>query len=243
MARFAAVILTTLLLFAHPSLGQANVIAHSVTDFSGVQGQGGWSYGLFNQTQMGLPYTASAFVPFDLFDAANNRWHASSGLVGAQNTLFLNLNPSGGHPNGLEPAPQDAILWAVRRYTSPVAGVIDLVFDVGKQNVVNPNGGGITAHIFVEGTEVFRQVIANADGVGVQGVLTIPVSFGTRIDLAIDPTGVASPSDGPFSARADGSRFEASVVFPSQVVPEPATSLLMIAGLAFLTRGAWRRRR
>ena len=215
---------------------RAAVIADSVADFSGVQATGNnWSYGIFNQGLPATPYDVAAFELLDIFDGTS--WSASDALVGADNNNFLNLSALGGHPTGLGPAPQDTIIWAVRRYESPIAGSLKISFDLAKQNVVNTRGGGITGHIFVDGVSVLDEFIANDDAVGIQGMRTINVSVGSVIDFAIDPAGISPgppiTGDGDFSARADGSRF--TVVVRTVEAPEPGTLALLAGGLLLVT--------
>ena len=206
-------------------------IANSINEFSLTQGQNGWTYGIFDQTAHGAAYGPDHFALFDVPDAPSNSWKASTTLVpapspdGRDNTFFLNINAVGGHPTGIDIDGQNRIVWAMRRYTSEAAGVMAIRFDAHKLNTVNPNGGGITARIFLEGQEILTQFIANDDGLGVQGTLTIPVVVGSRIDFAIDPLGVVSPRDGVYSPRADGSHFSAIL----EIVPEPTSATL--AGL------------
>lgn len=215
-------------------------VADSIGDFSGVQGQDGWTYGYFDTTANGA-YSVGGFVEFALFDVMENRWKASDGQVGAQNNVYLSLDSVGGHPNGIGPDDQDANIWAVRRYTSEVAGPVRVDFDLHKVNTQNLNAGGITGHVFVDGVERFTQFIANDDGLGVQGSLFLDVVVGTRIDFAIDPTGLPTNRDGPQSARADGSQFSALIV--TRGVAEPGGAALVVLALAVLTLRAWRQPR
>lgn len=223
-------------------LEAAGFLADSIADFSATQGQQGWFYGFYNQGPVGGPhsYTTAAFAPFDTFNVA--RWEASDAQVGAQNNDFLNLNAEGGHPNGLGPAAQDRIIWAIRRYVSPIDGLLSIDFDLHKANIVEPRGGGITGRIFVDGVEVLTQFIANDDGVGLQGILTRAVSVGSVLDFAIDPTGIlpAVGTDSIFSARADGTVFSARL--STQDVPEPAAWLLVGTGGLGVGLIRWRRR-
>ena len=218
-------------------------IADSSADFAAAQGAHGWTYGFFNAgAAPGLAYAPANFIAFDTFNPILARWEASDAQVGANNNDFLSLNAAGGHPNGIGPAPQDSIIWAVRRYTSEVAGTLDLSYLLRKNNTANVNGRGITGHLFVDGNELLDQFIANADGVGVQGVLTIAVTVGSPIDLAIDPTGLeTSPRDFSIhSARADGTDF--SIVLNPHAVPVPPGSWLIFGGTVGLIAN-WRRKR
>ena len=220
-----------------PGSAAAVTITDSISAFSNTQGQGGWSYGFSNQT------LGAGFQQFDTFNLVANRWEASDVQVGGNNNDFLNLNALGGHPTGLGPFPQDAIIWTVRRYMSSMNGFVDIAFDLRKANIVNPAGGGITGRIFVDGAEVFTQFIANTDGIGVQQTITQSVAIGSTIDFVIDPTGIipTSGSDGQFSARADGAIFSSTIstsTGPPNAIPEPSTFLLLGTGFAGLI--GWR---
>jgi hypothetical protein len=211
---------------------EAVPLANSVAEFSGVQGQDNWYYGFYNQGAAGgLPhgYTSTGFTEFDTFSAG--LWRASVAQVGLNNNIFLNVNPLGGHPNGLDLG-QNALIWAIRRYQSEVSGLVDIAFDLRKLNVTNPLGGGITGRIFIDGVEVWTQFIANFDGTGVQGVLTQNVLLGSFIDFAIDPTSNNPPlGQSAFSARADGSHFSATIATSTiSTIPEPSSLALYGAG-------------
>lgn len=215
---------------------QAAPVADSIAEFSSTQGLDGWSYGYFNHTANGA-YSAAAFTEFAVFDGGESRWKASAAQVGANNNVYLSIDMLGGHPNGIGPDSQDASIWAVRRYTSEVAGTVRVDFDLRKINVSNTNAGGITGHIFVDGLEVLSQFIGNADGVGVQDSLYLDVGVGTLIDFAIDPLGLATSSDGRESARADGSHFSAVIEPDTRPLPLPGTALLLLlAGCGLLLR-------
>ncbi|MFT4583571.1 MAG: hypothetical protein ACI8XZ_003333 [Gammaproteobacteria bacterium] len=174
------------------------VVADSIAEFSNIQGQDSWTYGVFvagTDASALTPYSTAGFQHFDDFDIVGNNWLASDALVGAQNNAFLNLGATGAHPTGLEPGAQDTIIWAVRRYESEVAGLYDLNIDLKKINLDNPVGGGITGRIFLDPTEIFMQFIPNDDNIRVQLKLLVDLEVGSFIDFTIDPTGV-TPSLG-----------------------------------------------
>lgn len=237
MWRKIAIITLAWAIFCTPA--GAVPLADSQAEFSGVQGQDNWSYGFFNLTATGGPFTTGGFVAFATFNAA--RWEASDAQIGAQNNGFLSINQVGGHPAGIGPGTQDSIIWAVRRYQSEVSGLVDIALDLRKLNVLNSAGGGITGRVFIDGVEVFTQFIANLDDVGVQPVITRVVALGSLIDFVIDPTGSApvTGNDGIFSARADGSHFSAVI---AAHVTEPGGLAVLGAGLVLfaLVGRRWR---
>ena len=230
-------VLAGVVLAGGAAIAGATPITGSIADFSSTQGSNGWSYGYFDAgAAPGASYSIGAFAAFDTYSAIDMRWEASAAQVGAQNNVYLSLDANGGHPNGIGPDAQDSIIWAVRRYTSSSAGLFDLGYLLRKRNISNPNGGGITGHIFVDGVELLDQFIANLDGVGVQDILTVSLNAGSFIDLAIDPTGLVTQSDASIhAARADGTDFSATLSVHTTALPEPGTLALVLAALAGLS--------
>ncbi len=238
--------LAGLVLYAAAAAAGALTIADSVSGFSTTQGTNGWSYGFFDAGPApGAGYTPASFVAFDTFNAIDARWEASAAQVSVDNNVYLSVDANGGHPNGIGPDDQDSIIWALRRYTSATAGLFDLSYDLHKRNISNPNGSGITGHIFVDGVERFVQIVANANGVGFQGTFAVQLNAGSFIDLAIASTGFPSLRDpSPHNARADGTDFSALLGTHVAAVPEPSEMAFMLAGLGVVAwMGARRRRR
>ncbi len=224
------------------SAAHAAPIASSITEFSSAQGQDGWYYGYFNQGPNGaVAYTTSAFETFDTFGVVTAAtWGASDAAIGAQNNDYIGLGSTSGHPTGLAPPDaQDSIIWAVRRYVSEVAGDIAIQLDLRKENP-NPNGGGITGRVFIDGAEVYTRYVAATDITGFQTILVHNVAVDSLIDFAIDPLGVAINNDGIYSARADGTIF--SAVISPYVVPVAPSFVLMLGGLLGLVASGQKRR-
>lgn len=216
------------------SLAHAAPIADSIADFSSVQGQNGWFYGFFNQgPDNSVAYSPSSFQNFTTYGVVGTDvWGASNAQVGSQNNVYLGLGSATGHPTGLKPPDdQDSIIWAVRRYVSEVAGDVDIALDLGKANT-NSHGGGITGRVFLDGVEIYTQSVAAINGAGFQPTLVRNVAINSTIDFVIDPLGVAIDLDGPYSPRADGTRF--SAVISAHTVPVAPTAWLVVAGLAAL---------
>ena len=82
----------------------AGVIADSVTDFSGVQGQNEWFYGFYQGT-----FASPGFQQMSAFDSGN--WYVNNGVV------WTSLEDVGGHPNGFTTSGGRTSVdqWAVRR--------------------------------------------------------------------------------------------------------------------------------
>ena len=227
-------------------MAHAAPIADSIADFSNSQGQDGWFYGFFNQGADGsTAYTTGAFTNFATYGFVGvDEWGATDVQVGAQNNDYLGLGSATGHPTGLEPDEQDSIIWAVRRYQSEVAGDIDIKIDLRKFNT-NPDAGGITGRVFIDGVEIYTQFVATTDDIGFQTTLVRNVALGSFIDFAIDPLGVVHTRDngevdGIYSARADGTHF--SALISPHVVPIAPTFLLVMGGLVGIVASRRHRR-
>ncbi len=236
------------------TLSPANAaqIAYSVADFSSVQGQKNWYYGYFEK---GLPsgpnYTPNAFELLDRYvpnvDANLRKWTLTP-PPGEDYGGYPWLRPTGGHPAGIGPVPQEEIIWSVLRYRSPVSGFVTISYDLGKGNTSVPRGGGVTGRIFVDGRQILSRLITNLDSIGVRGSLTANVTVGSFIDFAVDPLGIKPlvGADSVYSARADGTRFTARIstntnlrasaasALEANAVPAPTTLSAFLAGLVLL---------
>src|SRR5262245_43771241 len=88
------------------------VIADSVSDFSGTQGQGNWFYGYWSRKTDGNgTYAADEFVPFP-----NNYWTGTAWDWSNGDPPYTQLNSQGGQPSGDEGSPIQPVHWAIRRY-------------------------------------------------------------------------------------------------------------------------------
>lgn len=240
------------------SPAKAAQIAYSVAEFSSVQGQKNWYYGYFEK---GLPsgpgYTPDAFELLDRYvpnvDPSLSKWTLTP-PPGESYGGYPWIRPTGSHPAGIGPVPQEEIIWSVLRYRSPVSGLITIDYDLGKGNTTVPRGGGVTGRIFIDGRQILSRLITNLDSIGVRGSLTANVTVGSFIDFAVDPLGIKPlvGADSIYSARADGTRFTARIsantnlratamsALEPNAVPTPTTLSAVLAGLLLL--GYTRRR-
>lgn len=162
----------------------AQVVADSVADFSGVQGQSGWFYGYYDGDVV-TPYRPSDFALFSEFGVGINGeppyWHLAEGEGG----YFTIMRASRCHPNGRITTggriPIDH--WAVRRWVSPINGLVRVTSTYADLNQLC--GNGIRAHIFLGSQEIYSEVVTSL--IERRFEMDICVSIGTIIDFAVDP--------------------------------------------------------
>jgi hypothetical protein len=154
------------------------VLADSVADFSGVQGQDNWRYGMWlrNVDSDGV-YAANEFAEFNaerFFVPARNVWDA--GLNGAPPST--EITPDGGHPGTTSVGLLSQ--WSIRRWVSETAGEITISGTLANPD---PAGDGVVARILVNGTAVFEQLI---NGSSTDYSVTTTVAVGDLVDFTID---------------------------------------------------------
>lgn len=157
--------------------GTSPVIADSVADFSGVQGQHGWYYGYYTS-----PFSSDTFHTMTQF--VGGTWYEQA------STYWTELWATGGHPNSPETSGgrQPVEQWAVRRWISTVSATVHLSGQLAKAQV---GGDGVAGHILVDGKEVWTYHVDGGDTVGQAYNLDVPVHIGSTVDTAIAP----GPSD------------------------------------------------
>jgi hypothetical protein len=193
--------------FAIVGAANAAILADSVADFSGVQGQESWYYGYYPG-----PFTPADFVQMTVF--ASNAWFVDNETVIDPDIYWTVLTPTRAHGNGTTtsggrtPVEQ----WAVRRWIAEVTGPVQISGSVAKIGI---GGNGIVARIFVNGTETFTQFIDGMDTTGINYSFLANSSAGDAVDFVLDPS--------LSNDWSDSTHFTAQV---TSVVPEPATAVL-----------------
>jgi len=105
---------------------------------------------------------------------------------------------------GAQPsAAKGAQYWAVRRWTSTVAGPVHLVGDVERGD---PHGDGVGCNIFLDGQQVYSKLIPPKGQEAID--LNITVKQGSRLDFAITP---GPGTDSSF----DSTGFHVSILTPT----------------------------
>ncbi len=183
-------------------------LADLVAEFSSVQGQNGWYYGYY-----ATPDSAASFTQMAVFDGFN--WKES-----ATQPPWTILWNDGGHPSQQAGQPTH---WAVRRWVSDFAGTVRLSGELAKINVggVGLTHQGVIGRILVDGIEVFNHFVPSADTVGVNYVITVPVSVGSTIDFVIDANGDDTADGTRFTAVIDATVREGTSVTVSGTFTDP----------------------
>ena len=171
---------------------QAQVIANSTNEFSGVQGQDGWFYGYRNVTVDGkaIDYDANAdFIPFDASMWTGTEWDLDS--LGAAPWTMLGRETV--HPNGVNNAAEH---WVIRRWVSEVSGRIEVDWTLAKSN---PGGNGVSLKLVnwkdektpvVLDTLYLEQGRKGTSAIQSEFVVHInPGDLGKHVDLALGNNG------------------------------------------------------
>ena len=177
------------------------LLADSLADFSGLQGSNGWFYGYYNKSADAVPgYVAADFIPFPTAGvgwSSSNYWTGTNWDYYGANPPYTTINNLQCHPNGTNNAAEH---WVIRRWQSPVSGLLRVDWWVAKQNLTC--GNGVTGTIFHNGTNKAFVVVAANNGVGATNTLYLTnVAVGDTVELAISPVG----TDGSGADSCDGS--------------------------------------
>ncbi|HEY9248476.1 MAG TPA: glycosyl hydrolase, partial [Rariglobus sp.] len=140
------------------------VVADSVADYGKTQGGNGWTYGYANLAS-GAAYSTGNFQPmtWGIWTTYNYRWKG--------NGTYNFITSQQAHPNGS---------WAIRRWTSTVAGTVELNGELQRGS----GGDGTRLRLFVNGVEKLNQFIAPSANLAYE-VPNVTVAVGSKVDLAI----------------------------------------------------------
>ena len=140
-----------------------SVTADSEADFSGVQGQDGWTYGTY------AAFDVAGFTELPTFSGA--QWEGGEAFA----TPFVDAD--GGHPG------VDSFFWAVRRWTADTDG--DVTLDADYQDLNGSCGDGANIRVFHNSAEIATELVS----LSLQSIapIAITVGSGDTIDFVIDP--------------------------------------------------------
>jgi len=156
---------------------RAQVLADSVQDFSGVQGQNGWYYGFYNGDSE-FPFTPLDFEELPIFDGV---WRRSTTMY------WTAITRMGQHPNGLITSggrtPEDN--WAVRRWVSRGTNIVRISGEVWDR--APSAGNGVITRITLSGSPLFEHVINNGETTPFAYSVETCIGAGNAIDFIVDP--------------------------------------------------------
>ncbi|GMU26382.1 MAG: hypothetical protein AMXMBFR16_12870 [Candidatus Uhrbacteria bacterium] len=216
--------LVSCLVLAGPAVVRATIIADSVAEFSGVQGQSNWYYGYWDRTSDADDiYAPSEFALMSQYLTTPSMdygpslhspcWRVQDG------DYWTALWGEGGHPNGTNGNFGHLRFehWTIRRWVSEVTGPIEISGQLGCSDNFPCS---VSGRIFVDGIQVYSQFATGDDGL-LNYLVAVPVSARSLVDISIDSNGVD---------------FDDMTYFTATITPEPshAAMLLVILILARL---------
>lgn len=158
----------------------ADVIADSVEDFSGVQGQDDWFYGYYRVDVGDSPTVPSSFREAENFNMDfANLWS----LVGTGD--WLGIGATNQHPHrpgaGRNTAGE---YWATRRWVSDFDGDIQITGLIDEGNL---GGDGVIVGLYIDGIDFGQWDLLSVTNSMIPLDIAATVSIGTTIDLTVAP--------------------------------------------------------
>ncbi len=215
------------LIAGQPTESRATIIADSVAEFSGVQGQDNWYYGYWDRTND----ADGQYAPNE-FQVMTQHMNAPSGTYGPDHgsawysvdgTYWTSIWQGGQHPNGTNGnhghAPVEQ--WSIRRWVSELSGQVSISGLLGCE----PGWGcSVVGMIVVDGDIQFSQTIPTGQPAQAYAI-PFNVNVGSFVDFVVSPNGPDVDDHAYFTAL---------------ITPEPA-SLSVLGVICIL--GLSRRRR
>jgi len=234
------------------SVAQTVTIADSRTEFSGVQGDRGWSNGYRSVPAEGsIDYDPAAdFILFvggagqGPWDGWSQQWTDSAWdletAAAAPWTMIANENL---HPNSISNGDEQ---WPIRRWVASELTAntwLGIQWNVRKQNLA---GTGVTGGLHVNGVRVQTAAVAGNDGVGFTQTYWVLAKPSDIFDLVLSPVGptgdTGDGSDGSYNwmvvmstTDSDGDNLPdgwEDIYFPGDLTKLSATGDFDVDGLA-----------
>ena len=176
-----------------PSITYGGVVGSSTNDWStsGEQGHNGWTYGYYNYT-LDTNGAYAGIYRVDAFNPSDATWYfnGTAWVLDQNDPPYTMIGATTWRPNGTN---NIANHWAVRRWESPVSGVVTARVSFAKSIV---GGNGATLRIFVNGAAKFASTIGGSDTNGItSNVLLAGLEIGDLVDFALDPQGTDGQTD------------------------------------------------
>jgi hypothetical protein len=170
------------------------LLADSVEDFSGIQGERQWFYGYYNKSlDRIINYQVVDFVAFPRDDgppSASNFWTGESWDWFNGNPPWDQIRRETMHPSGVNTGEEH---WAIRRWVSRAAGTLQVEWTLAK---VNALGKGVTGRVYQNGVQRDILTIGGTQiAPTTRTVLLQGVKVGDFIDFALSPIGLSNATD------------------------------------------------
>lgn len=174
----------------------SEIIAHSVSEFSDVQGTHGWSYGYWDRSldvdtnyDQVTDFRLLEHFGYDRINGLSSRSEFTTGPLWylRDGQYYTSLWAEGGHANTTLKLGKHAQVeqWAVRRWVSTREGTVLIGGHVGKVMPWGANwSGGVLALVVVDNEELFRAEIGIRDS---SYAITAKVERGSSVDFLIGP--------------------------------------------------------
>lgn len=172
---------------------ELTLLADSVADFSGIQGQKGWRYGYYT-----TPLTQRDFHELPVFDGSQWRQDANSACRKNQH-LYLSMlrsHPSGGRCTKKANHEQK---WTVRRW---VCSAEEMATIVGSSSQSHHEGDGALVILVIDGKAVYRRQMQGSSRSTEDFTIHASLRKGSVVDL------VTSPGD---DCKGDWTNFSAQI--------------------------------
>ena len=165
------------------------VVADSISQFSGTQGQDGWFNGYRNFTADGggMNYDpATQFIEYDPSMWTGSAWDLDS----SGNAPWTTQGAQTIHPNGTNSTPFGEH-WAIRRWVAESTDIseatpVAIIWHVRKNN---PYNGGVSGLLFINGELVDSKVIPGNDTTGMERHFYANLLPDDIVDLTLSPQG------------------------------------------------------
>tara|TARA_R110002072_G_scaffold151045_1_gene300151 strand:- start:3928 stop:4695 length:768 start_codon:yes stop_codon:yes gene_type:complete len=161
-------------------LTNADVLADSVEDFSGVQGQDNWYYGYYRVDIGDTPTNPASFHEAENFDMDfANLWS----LHGTGD--WLAIGATNQHPH-IPGAGRNTVgeYWATRRWVSEVDGEIQIT---GLLDEGDLGGDGVIVRIHIDGIEIGEWDLLSVTHSMISLDIDATVTVGSTVDLSVAP--------------------------------------------------------
>lgn len=147
--------------------------ANSRLDYSGIQGQGGWQYGYWDNTT-DPTYEVTDFRQLSVWTGQAWRYSTST-------PPWTVIDAVGCHPDDGSINPR---ILPIRRWVSPVRALLRLSGVIAKIPVL---GDGVVGRVIVDGIDRDGAIIPASDTTGHKFDILIHANVGTVVDLMVDP--------------------------------------------------------